>query len=176
MLELIAPTTLLHTQWLAAHDDWGAGTHEDGAGLLAEDDVRSPAGFETWVGRLQREADTTVPATAGRVHCTYWWIVGGDTILGAIALRHGLNDFLLRAAGHIGYSMRPSARRRGLATWALGQVLGEARARGLDRVLITCADGNLASARVIERHGGVLEDVRDTELGRTRRYRIALSA
>jgi predicted acetyltransferase len=53
-------------------------------------------------------------------------------------------------------------------------VLIEARTRGLDRVLMTCADGNVPSARVIERHGGVLEDVRDTELGRTRRYWIEL--
>ena len=175
MPELIEPTTLLHTQWLASYDDWGPGTHQDGAGLLAEDDVRSPEGFAASVGRLRREADTSVPRPAGRVHCTYWWIVEGDTVLGAIALRHRLNDFLLRAAGHIGYGIRPSARGRGVATWALGQVLREARALGLDRVLITCADGNAASARVIERHGGVLEDVRDTELGRTRRYWIAVT-
>jgi predicted acetyltransferase len=174
--ELIEPTTLLHTQWLAAHDDWGPGTHQDGAGLLADDDVRSPDGFATWVGRLRREADTTAPPAPGRVHCTYWWIVEGNTVLGAIALRHRLNDFLLRAGGHIGYGIRPSTRGRGLATWALGRVLGEARTRGLDRVLLTCADHNAASARVIERHGGVLEDVRDTELGRTRRYWIALTA
>jgi predicted acetyltransferase len=85
------------------------------------------------------------------------------------------HDFLLRAGGHIGYGIRPSARGRGLATWALGQVLSKATALGLDRVLITCADGNVASARVIERRGGVLEDVRDTELGRTRRYWVTLA-
>jgi predicted acetyltransferase len=173
--ELIEPTTLLHSQWLASHDDWGPGTHEDGAGLLAEDDVRSPDGFAAWVGRLRRESDTTVPSAAGRVHCTYWWIVEGDTVLGAIALRHELNDFLLRAGGHIGYGIRPSARGRGLATWALGQVLAAAGTHGLDRVLITCADDNVASARVVEHHGGVLEDVRDTELSRTRRYWVSLA-
>ena len=37
---------------------------------------------------------------------------------------------------------------------------------------MTCGDGNLASARVTEKAGGVLEDVRETELGLTRRYRI----
>jgi predicted acetyltransferase len=172
---LIAPTTRLHAAWLASHDDWGPGVHEDGAGLLADDGVRTPDGFAAWVGRLQRESDTTVPPAAGRVHCAYWWIVERDTVLGAIALRHDLNDFLLRAGGHIGYGIRPSARRRGLATWALGEVLAEARAIGLDRVLLTCADDNVASARVIEHHGGVLEDVRDTELGRTRRYWITLA-
>ena len=171
---MVEPTTALHTQWLAAHDDWGAGTHQDGAGLLADDDVRTRHGFALWVGRLRRESDTTVPPAAGRVHCTYWWIADGDTVLGTISLRHRLNDFLLGAGGHIGYGIRPSARRRGVATWALGQVLATAGTYGLDRVLITCADDNVASARVIEHHGGLLEDVRDTELGRTRRYWVTL--
>lgn len=174
MPELIEPTTLLRTPWLAAHDDWGPGTHEDGAGLHPDDDVRSAEGFAAWVGRLRRESDTTVPPPPGRVHCTYWWIVEGGTVLGAIALRHELNDFLHRAGGHIGYGIRPRARGRGLARWALGEVLVTAGSNGLDRVLITCADDNVASARVIARHGGVLEDVRDTELGRTRRYWVAL--
>lgn len=94
-------------------------------------------------------------------------------MLGAIALRHELNDFGLRIAGHIGYSVRPSARRRGLATWALGRILDEARGLGMDRVLIACGVNNLASAKTIEHHGGVLEDVRDTELGTIRRYWIS---
>nr|WP_319464069.1 GNAT family N-acetyltransferase [Micromonospora sp. RTP1Z1] len=75
--------------------------------------------------------------------------------------------------GHIGYGVRPSARRRGVATFALGVALSEAARRGIDPVLVTCDDDNTASARIIERHGGVLEDVRDTELGRIRRYWIA---
>ncbi len=108
------------------------------------------------------------------MHASYWWIVEDDEYLGAISLRHTLNDFLLRAGGHIGYGVRPSARRRGLATWALRAVLPEARALGLDRVLVTCDDANAASARTIESNAGVLEDVRQTELGRTRRYWIAL--
>ena len=94
-------------------------------------------------------------------------------MLGGIALRHELNDFVL-LAGHIGYGIRPSARRRGLATWALGRMLDEARALGLDRVLVVCAVGNIASVKTIERHGGVLEDVRDTELGTVRRYWIKI--
>lgn len=50
----------------------------------------------------------------------------------------------------------------------------EARQLGLKRVLVTCDDTNIASARTIERNGGQLEDTRDTELGHTRRYWIDL--
>ena len=174
MPELIAPTVRLRESWLASCGEWGRGVHQDGAGLRAGDDVDSAVGFAAWVSRLLGEADAPEPASEGRVPASYWWITEENTYLGAITLRHKLNDFLLRAGGHIGYGIRPSARGRGLATWALRQVLARAPALGLDKVLVTCRDGNLASARVIEKAGGVLENVRDTELGRTRRYWITL--
>ena len=174
MPELVAPTTALHAAWLASHDEWGAGVHQDGAGLRPGDEVRTPAGFADWVAGLNAQADPTVPPPEGWVHCSYWWVVESGAVLGAIALRHELNDLLLEIGGHVGYGIRPSARRRGLATWAVSQVLPQARALGLDRVLITCADGNVASARVIERSGGVLEDVRNAESGRVRRYWVPL--
>ncbi|MBE1602632.1 putative acetyltransferase [Streptomyces stelliscabiei] len=44
----------------------------------------------------------------------------------------------------------------------------------MGRVLITCDDDNVASARTIERNGGVLEDVRTTDEGIKRRYWITL--
>jgi predicted acetyltransferase len=174
MPQLIAPTTRLHDSWIASRDEWGRGVHQDGADLGVDDEVDTPAGFSAWVQRLLQQSDTSVPPRQGRVHATSWWIVEQDTYLGAISLRHELNDFLLNAGGHIGYGIRPTARRRGLATWALGAVLPEARSLGLSRVLVTCDDTNLGSARTIEINGGVLEDIRDTALGRTRRSWITL--
>ncbi|MCZ2815466.1 GNAT family N-acetyltransferase [Modestobacter sp. VKM Ac-2984] len=174
MPRLIEPTTTLHTAWLEARDDWGPGVHEDGFGLHADDEVETADGFAAWVRRLRTESEAASPPVAGRVRTTHWWLVEGDAVLGGVALRHDLNDFVLRVGGQVGYGIRPSARRRGLATWALGEVLSTAKAEGLDRVLLACADANAASARVVERLGGLLEDVRDTEWGRTRRYWIAL--
>jgi len=170
--ELISPTVRLRESWLASREEWGRDVHQDGAGLRAADDVDSTAGFARWVGRLLCQADASRPPGEGHVHASYWWIAEDDTYLGAITLRHELDDFLLRAGGHIGYGIRPSARGRGLATWALRSVLVRAPALGLRTVLVTCGDSNLASARVIEKAGGVLEDVRETELGLTRRYWI----
>jgi predicted acetyltransferase len=173
MPELIAPAVHLHDAWLKAHAEWGPGVHEDGFGLRPGDETDSPDGFAAWVRRLTARADTSSPAPAGRVHCTYRWIVEDGEVLGAIALRHEFSDFV-RRAGHIGYGIRPSARRRGLAAWALGLMLGEARSIGLDRVLLVCAAGNIASARTIERRGGVLEKIQDTTHGPMRRYWITL--
>ncbi|HEX3778845.1 MAG TPA: GNAT family N-acetyltransferase [Pseudonocardiaceae bacterium] len=173
MPDLVAPTTRLHAAWLNARDEWGPGVHEDGFGLDPADEVDSAAGFAAWVARLVDESDPTKPVATGRRRCTCRWIIEGDQVVGGIALRHELDDFV-RRVGHIGYGIRPSARRRGLATWALGRMLDEARLVGLDRVLIVCEDDNLASARTIERNGGVLEDLGDAEPSVLRRYWITL--
>ncbi|MGW4243260.1 GNAT family N-acetyltransferase [Nocardia sp. NPDC004722] len=159
MPTLIAPTTRLHAAWLEAHAEWGPGHHEDGFGLHSTDEVSTPTGFATWVSAL----------TAPPLTCTYRWIFDTDRILGGIALRH--HDTGL---GHIGYGIRPSARRQGTAAWALTAILPEARALGLSRVSITCAPDNLPSIRTIERNGGVFQGIRTTPLGPVRHYRIAL--
>jgi predicted acetyltransferase len=103
----------------------------------------------------------------------YRWIVEGQQVLGGIALRHGDDDYV-RWAGHIGYGIRPSARGRGLATWALGQMLHEARVLEIDRMLVVCEVDNIASARTTEHHGGVLEDTAATSPRTVRRYWINL--
>lgn len=171
MPELIAPTARLHAAWLEAHAEWGPGQHEDGFGLGPSDEVDSVGGFAAWVGRLTDGSD---PAkTTDAMRCTHRWLVDSDHVLGGIALRHGMNDHV-PWAGHIGYGIRPSARRRGLARWAVGLMLDEARALGLERVLAVCAVDNAGSVKTIERCGGVFEGIRDTEFGPARRYWIDL--
>jgi predicted acetyltransferase len=161
--ELIAPTARLHRPWLDAHAEWGAGAHEDGFGLTPADDVDSVAGFTAWVQRLADEAAQT----------TYRWIIEDDQVLGGIALHHNTDDHV-HWAGHVGFGIRPSARRRGLASWALGRMLEHAHRLGMDRVLLVCGIDNTASARTIQRSGGVFEGVRHTELGPAQRYWITL--
>ncbi len=91
-----------------------------------------------------------------------------------ISLRPELNEALENFYGHVGYTGRPSLRRRGIARRALGEVLRRAADRGLDRVLVTCVEDNVASRRVIEANGGKLEDTRVDPEGRAmRRYWIA---
>lgn len=173
MPELIEPTVALRDSWLESSLEWGSEA-QHGSGWHESDDVGSVEGFAAWVARLAREGDETRELAPGRVPAAYWWIVDDGKYAGAITLRHRLNDKLLDGGGHIGYGVRPSARQRGLASWALGAVLDRARERGLERVLVTCDDDNAPSARTIERNGGVLEDVRETWLGLTRRYWITL--
>jgi predicted acetyltransferase len=80
-------------------------------------------------------------------------------VVGRSSLRFELNEFLSTLGGHIGYAVRPQFRGRGHAKEILRQSADLLRARGLSPLLVTCDDNNLASARVIEANGGVLESV-----------------
>ncbi|WP_409344011.1 GNAT family N-acetyltransferase [Paenibacillus sp. MBLB4367] len=96
-------------------------------------------------------------------HSTYW-LVDDDAgkMLGAVNIRHRLNERLLHIGGHIGYGIRPSERRKGLATELLRLALEQAARMGLERVLLTCNKSNVGSAKTIVNNGGVL-DSEDTD-------------
>lgn len=95
----------------------------------------------------------------GRVPATSYWLVRADrTVLGASQLRHGLTPDLEHEGGHVGYRIRPSQRRKGYGTRLLALTLDKARERGMRRVLVTCDSDNLASARIIQKNGGKLEN------------------
>ncbi len=104
------------------------------------------------------------PRPAGFVPSTELWWIDGETFLGRVGIRHRLTPNLLETGGHIGYDVRPSARRRGHATAMLRQALIVARGLGIERALITCDVDNVGSRAVIERTGGVLEDERSGTL------------
>ena len=81
-----------------------------------------------------------------------------DFVVGMIDFRHPLSDFLKNFGGNIGYSVRPSERRKGYASEMLGLVLPFCRAFGESKVLVTCDKGNVASQRTIIKNGGVMEN------------------
>src|SRR5579875_2852108 len=104
------------------------------------------------------------PRAEGYVPATTLWWVDGTEYLGRVSIRHRLNPRLLEVSGHIGYDVRPSARRRGHATAMLRAALPVAAALGIDPVLVTCDAGNIGSLKVIEANGGKLENRRGTKL------------
>lgn len=122
----------------------------------------TPAGFATYLTTLRADADPDHPRPAGRVACTSWWWVDGTEYLGRIAVRHELTDQLRIIGGHIGYDVRPTARRAGHGTAMLRAVLPEARKLGVEpAALLTCDIDNIASRKVITANGGELADERD---------------
>ena len=95
-----------------------------------------------------------------RVGADCYWLVDDEKtrFIGEIVIRHKLNDALLLRGGHIGYGIRYSDWNRGYGTKMLALALEKAKEMHISPVLITCNDDNLASAKVIEKNGFVLEN------------------
>ncbi|GER65561.1 hypothetical protein BpJC7_17310 [Weizmannia acidilactici] len=91
-----------------------------------------------------------------------------------LEIRHDLNDALLESGGHVGYGIRPSERRKGLASKMLEMPLEKAKELGLERVLLTCDKKNTGSAKTIVKNGGILENEMDHGDRVTQRYWMTL--
>ncbi len=125
------------------------------AGFGGTEVGRGEMGLAEYLRHAMRETDAdTLPA--GRVPQTTFWIVEDGAALGMLRMRHVLNDATRISGGHIGYYVRPSARRRGLATRALRLALAEIGCIGVRSVMLTTNPGNRGSIRVIEDNGGTL--------------------
>jgi predicted acetyltransferase len=125
---------------------------------------------------LQMWHDRSTNPRPGKVAETTFWLIGDEKFIGRLSLRHSLNTSLMQFGGNIGYEIRPSQRRRGYGKLILALGLEKARDINLKRVLVTCDDTNIGSARIIEYNGGVLQNTillagRDVP---TRRYWIEL--
>jgi predicted acetyltransferase len=108
---------------------------------------------------MQRLADEArgIGLRPGYVAQNIYWLLREDgRLLGQSSLRHILTPALEDIGGHIGYSVRPTERRKGYGTRILALTLKKARAMGLSRVLVTCNTDNVGSARIIQKNSGIL--------------------
>ncbi len=154
-LKLILPTEeYLGQVWDYRRECLEAGSSMDGCGPLRRSETA-----EEWLAGVRAYMDpTTMPAD--KVQATQFLTVrvSDGRLVGMLQVRHTLNDYLRKFAGHIGYSVRPSERRKGYATEQLRQALIWCREElGLSRALITCYDTNEASRRTILSQGGVYD-------------------
>ena len=135
---------------------------------VTRESLEDPDAFAAYCAFLLEQRDAAAPRPRAYVAFTELWLADGprlDRFLGRVSLRHELTEMLLEWGGHIGYVVRPSARRQGCATAALTGMLEVCRQRGIDPVLVTCDVDNTGSRRTIEGAGGRYED---TRLGKLR--------
>ena len=113
----------------------------------------------------------------GRVPDSTFFCLDTDRniFVGAINIRHYLNEELLYTGGHIGDGIRPGERRKGYATAMIGLGLEECCKLGITKVLMTCDKDNIGSAKSIMNNGGVLENEVMEDGVLEQRYWITLS-
>ena len=112
--------------------------------------------YEGWLEKL--EVDRTMEPNENRVPADTYFLVreSDDRIIGMINIRHCLNENLRLIGGHIGYSVRPTERRKGYNKVNLYLGLLRCQELGINEVLMDCDADNLGSARTMQALGGRL--------------------
>lgn len=151
---LLRPTAAYAKQIAAYRQEFlEAGSSMDGCGPL-----RRYEDMDAYI-QVCREKENPETVPEHLVPATQFLFVRKDdnALIGMIQVRHFFNEFLEKYAGNIGYSIRPSQRRKGYAKEMLRMALPFCREIGLTKVLIACIDGNIGSEKTILANGGVYE-------------------
>ncbi len=144
---------------------------DSGEKIVPMASARAEVSFDDFLKRM-RERETDEIREKGLVPATLYFLVDEkNKICGALDIRHELNEYLEKFGGHIGYGIAPSERKKGYGKIQLKLGLEKAKKIGLKKVLITCDDNNIGSAKTIEACGGIYNDtLADAEANRIKRY------
>ncbi len=177
MLRLVAPAAIHESAAIEYIEEFHRyGSEVNGSGGLDGCLTRGET-YTDWLVKLRHQMDiANVPAD--KAPCiTYFAVREEDCrIVGMVNVRLGMTEFLRREAGQIGYSVRPTERRKHYGTEILTLALGILRRTGWVETIVTCDKENPASAGVIRNCGGVLLDEhKSCTYGEViQRYRILL--
>lgn len=116
--------------------------------------------YNEWLDLLEEQSSHETLNDNWTVHTNFLGVRKSDNkIVGMIDVRHELtNEFLRNYAGHIGYGVRPTERKKGYATQMLALALEFCKNNlKLEKVMISCDKENEGSRKTIVNAGGKLE-------------------
>ena len=122
------------------------------------DEVLKNGTYSQWLSKIIKDMDiANIPHD--RVPSYTYFFVSEETeqIIGMVNIRIALNDFLRNEGGHIGYSIRPTERKKGYGTQILRDTLEFCKLIGICDIIISCDKKNQASAKIIKKCGGILD-------------------
>ena len=160
----------------AAIEDYRRAVHDAGLLPLHGATLDLFPDVASWLAFHDAPAGTLLPNGVAKVADSTWLGWDEGRMVGIINLRHELNDFLQHYGGHIGYSVHPACWNQDYATEMLALALQQCDALGLRELLLTCSPDNPASRRVIEKNGGVLENIVEFQGNPVCHYRIRRGA
>lgn len=168
-LRLVKLTKEYETQLTEMMDEWTNAGENIVPYAIRKNDYHD---FEKYLAELEvkEPRDGMVPDS------TYFCLDEERNIfVGAVNIRHYLSEGLLLNGGHIGDGVRPSERRKGIATRMIALALEECKKLGLHKVLMVCDKDNVGSAKSIINNGGILENEVVVDGVTEQRYWITLS-
>ena len=132
--------------------------------------------YEEWMSHILSYSVKEQIKDTRYVEGSQWILVDTEIkrVLGMVNIRHELNDYLRKAGGHIGYSVRPSERNKGYGTLQLQKALAFLKTKGVSEALVTCSDNNVGSYKTIESCNGILENKIVLDGETVRRYLIKI--
>ena len=150
-VSLIRPSMELQDAYLDFYRDW----KESGEDMVPWVIEKDPSYFEVMLDFLWKNEDKKCISEGWVPSSTYWLVVDGQIIVGAVNIRHDLTEKLYNCGGHIGYGIRPSEKKKGYATRLLAFALEKSKEIGINKALVVCDDYNTASKKTIINNGGV---------------------
>lgn len=174
-IRLVLPNAKYKRSYISAVREFQVEQNPAAGHYLELDIVELEKDFDAYVQLiLSRAEGKNLPA--GYVPATEYWIINENGIyVGRVDIRHRLNQHLQKEGGNIGHNVVKSQRGKGYGTQALKLGLEKAKELGLQNVLLTCDVGNVPSSKIIEKNGGILEDIYSNGVVQKKRYWISNS-
>ncbi len=126
----------------------------------SQEELSTPDAFRTWVAQKVAHSLGN-DLKPGYVPSSIYYIELNGEIVGLADLRHHLNDFLIKdAGGHIGIGgIKREYRGKGIGSQAMKLLIDELVSMGEKDILLGAHEDNIASRKMIESNGGVLEKI-----------------
>ncbi|MFD0710492.1 GNAT family N-acetyltransferase [Paenibacillus sp. GCM10027626] len=148
---LVKPSIEYQAEYLDFYEEWKTSGELIVPWVVSKD----PSDFEGMLQFLLESENQEALSENWVPSSTFWLVTASKRVVGAVNIRHSLNEKLFNCGGHIGYGIRPAERRKGYATKLLSMALEKTKELGIGKILVVCDESNIASEKTILKNGGM---------------------